>query len=155
VTGNTESAVKVSPSEATGFICDDNGAVLPTVENFYKFCGERKLMGVKCMACGTLLWPPRGICPKCFSYKVEWTEFKGRGKLLTYTIIHFPPSQFQALAPYAVGIVKLGEGPQLPGMIRNIKLEDLHIGMDLEVDFEITVPKEWPRWPRYFFKPAR
>jgi hypothetical protein len=48
----------------------------------------------------------------------------------------------------------LTEGPQLPGMIRNLKLEDLRIGMDLEVDFETTVPKEWPRWPRYFFKPA-
>jgi hypothetical protein len=147
-------SVMASPSEGTGFICDENGSVLPTVENFYKFCAERKLMGVKCKACGALLWPPRGICPKCFSYNVEWIEFKGRGKLLTYTIIHFPPSQFQALAPYAVGIMKLTEGPQLPGMIRNLKLEDLRIGMDLEVDFETTVPKEWPRWPRYFFKPA-
>ena len=84
----------------------------------------------------------------------EWTEFKGRGKLLTYTIIHFPPSQFQALAPYAVGILKLEEGPQLPGMIKNVKLEEVRIGMEFQVDFETALPKEWPRWPRYFFKPA-
>ena len=145
-------SVMASPSERTGFICDENGSVLPTVENFYKFCAERKLMGVKCKSCGALLWPPRGICPKCFSYHVEWIEFKGRGKLLTYTIIHFPPSQFQAFAPYAVGIMRLTEGPQLSGMIKQVKFEDLRIGMDLEVDFESTIPKEWPRWPRYFFK---
>jgi uncharacterized OB-fold protein len=137
-----------------GFVCDEKGAVLPTVENFYRFCAQKKLMGVRCKSCGALLWPPRGICPKCFSYNVDWIELTGRGKLLTYTIIHFPPSQFLALAPYAVGIVKLAEGPQLPGMIKSVKLEDLHIGMELEVDFETTVPKEWPRWPRYFFKPA-
>jgi len=79
---------------------------------------------------------------------------KGKGKLLTYTVIHFPPSQFQALAPYAVGILQLEEGPRLPGMIKNVKLEDLRIGMDLTVEYETTLPKEWPKWPRYFFKPA-
>ena len=143
-------------SSATGptFICDENGTILPTVENFYKFCGERKLMGVKCQTCGAVLWPPRGICPKCSGYKVEWVEFKGKGNLLTYTVIHFPPILFQALAPYAVGIMKLEEGPQLPGIIKNVKLEDLEIGMELEVDFETGIPKEWPQWPRYFFKPV-
>lgn len=145
----------VAPQEERGsFNRDETGAILPTVENFYKFCAERKLMGVRCKQCGALLWPPRGICPKCSANVNEWTQFKGRGKLLTYTVIHFPPSQFQALAPYAVGILKLEEGPQLPGMIRNVKLEDLRIGMDLQVDFEVTIPREWPRWPRYFFKPV-
>lgn len=150
----TTAAVVVSQEEKGTFIRDEAGAILPTVENFYKFCAQRKLMGVKCKGCGALIWPPRGICPKCSSYAFEWKEFKGRGKLLTYTVIHFPPGQFQALAPYAVGIVKLEEGPQLPGMIRNVALDDLRIGMDLQVDFETSIPREWPRWPRYFFKPA-
>jgi hypothetical protein len=48
----------------------------------------------------------------------------------------------------------LAEGPQLPGMIRNVKLEGLRIGMGLQVGFESGVLKEWPRWPRYFFTPA-
>jgi len=149
-----ERVIVVSQGEKGSFNRDENGAILPTVENFYKFCVEKKLMGVRCKQCGTVLWPPRGICPKCSANEVEWTEFRGRGKLLTYTVIHFPPSQFQALAPYAVGVLKLDDGPQLPGMLRNVKLEDLRIGMNLQVDFETTVPKEWPRWPRYFFKPV-
>jgi uncharacterized OB-fold protein len=73
---------------------------------------------------------------------------------MTYTVIHFPPTQFLALAPYAVGIVKLSEGTQMPGMIRNVKLEALRIGMSLKVDFETAILKEWPRWTRYFFTPA-
>jgi uncharacterized OB-fold protein len=139
--------------EKGAFIRGEDGTILPTVENFYRFCAERKLMGVKCKVCNTIIWPPRGICPKCLADQLDWIEFKGKGKLLTYTVIHFPPSQFQALAPYAVGILRLEEGPQLPGMIKNVKLGDLRIGMDLKVDFEVTIPKEWPRWPRYFFEP--
>lgn len=141
-------------ADKESFIRDENGAIGPTIENFYRFCGQRKLMGVKCTRCGAVIWPPRGICPKCFADKFDWIEFRGKGKLMTYTVIHFPPTQFQAMAPYAVGIVKLAEGPQVPGMIRNVKLEDLRIGMDLQVDFESGIPKEWPRWPRYFFKPS-
>ena len=150
----TAASVVTSQEDKVAFIRDENGLILPTIENFYKFCSQAKLMGVRCKRCGEMLCPPRTICPNCFANTFEWTEIKGLGKLLTYTIIHFPPSHFQALAPYAVGILKLQEGVQLPGMIRNVKLEDLRIGMELQVDFETTVPKEWPRWPRYFFKPV-
>jgi hypothetical protein len=81
-------------------------------------------------------------------------ELEGKGKLLTFTVIFIPPTQFQALAPYAVGIVKLKEGVQLPGIIKHLKLEDLEVEMDLVVDFETAIPKEWPQWPRYFFRQA-
>ena len=136
------------------FVRSEDGQILPVIENFYRFCGQRKLMAVKCTNCNAIIWPPRGICPKCFHNEFEWQQLQGRGQLQTYTIIHFPPTQFQAIAPYAVGIVKLLEGPQLPGMIRNVKLEDLRIAMTLKAEFESGVSKEWPRWPRYFFTPA-
>jgi uncharacterized OB-fold protein len=151
--GMTTSQVPTQEQKGS-FIRDDNGQIMPLVENFYKFCADRKLMGVKCRKCGVLSCPPRSICPKCYADTFDWIELKGHGKLLTYTIIHFPPSQFQALSPYAVGIVRLEEGPQLSGMIKNVKLEDLRIGLEVQVDFETALPKEWPRWPRYFFKPA-
>jgi hypothetical protein len=151
-----KTGVSMSPSEQEKghFVKDQAGAILPTVENFYTYCAQRKLMGIRCKQCEAIIWPPRGICPKCLGTQSDWIEFKGRGKLLTFTVIHFPPSQFQAIAPYAVGIVKLEEGPQIPGMIKQVKLSELKIGMDLQADFETHIPKEWPRWPRYFFKPA-
>jgi len=140
--------------DGEGFVRGVDGEILPVIENFYRFCGQKKLMAIRCTSCNAIVWPPRGICPKCFHNKFEWEQLKGKGQLLTYTIIHFPPAQFQAMAPYAVGIIKLLEGPQLPGMIRNVKLENLRIGMDLRTDFEGGVLKEWPRWPRYFFTAA-
>jgi uncharacterized OB-fold protein len=154
VTMMRTSAVTTEENKSA-FIRDETGVILPLVENFYNFCAEGRLMGLKCSRCGAIICPPRSICRNCFADSFEWIELKGRGRLLTYTIIHFPPTQFQALAPYAVGIVKLEEGPHLPGMIRNVNLEQLRIGMDLTVDFEKAVPKEWPKWPRYFFKSAR
>ncbi len=125
-----------------------------TIEQFYKFVSERKLMAAKCKKCGTMLLPPRPMCMKCFSSDLEWVELKNKGKLLTYTVIHVSSKQFESLIPYAVGIVKLEDGPKLPGMIQDVEPEKISVGMSLEVDFDTTIPSEWPTWPRYFFKPS-
>lgn len=125
-----------------------------TIEQFYKFVSKRKLMAAKCKKCGTMLLPPRPMCTKCFSSDLEWVELKNKGKLLTYTVIHVSPKQFESLIPYAVGIVKLEDGPKLPGMIQGVEPEKISVGMNLKVDFDTTIPSEWPTWPRYFFKPS-
>jgi len=124
-----------------------------TIEQFYKFVGEGKLMASKCGKCGATYIPPRQICAKCLSNNMNWTEIKRRGKLITYTIIYVPPVQFQSMAPYAYGIIELEDGVRLPGIIKGVNLNDLRIGMDLIVDFDRSSAKEWPNWPRFFFRP--
>jgi len=130
-------------------------AVAPfTIESFYKFVNERKVMAAKCGKCGKLLLPPKPMCTKCLSTDLKWVELKKRGKLLTYTVIHVSPKQFESICPYAVGIVKLEDGPNLLGTIRGVEPAKIKVGMDLIVDFDTTLPAQWPTWPRYFFKPA-
>jgi uncharacterized OB-fold protein len=126
-----------------------------TIEQFYKFLTQRKLMAGKCTRCGKIHLPPRPLCDNCFSQQFEWTEVSGKGKLLTYTVIHIAPPQFQAMTPYAVGIVQLENGAKIPGMITAIPHEQLRIGMDLTIDFgTCSTAQQWPQWPRYCFKPA-
>jgi len=45
-----------------------------TIEQFYKFMNEGKVMAAKCKKCGTILLPPRPMCIKCHSNELEWTE---------------------------------------------------------------------------------
>jgi len=126
------------------------------IEVFYKFVGEGRLMGAKCNKCGLVMLPPRPVCSKCLGNDLRWVELKGRGKLLTYTVIHVAPKQFETLAPYPVGIVKLEDGPQLLGMIRGVETDKIKVGMTLTVDFEkpSTTQTQWPTWPRYYFRPT-
>lgn len=124
-----------------------------TIESFYKFVSERKIMAARCSECGTLLLPPRPVCTKCLSTDFKWVELRGKGKLLSYTVIHVSPVQFESMAPYTVGIVELEDGPHLPGMIRDVEPEKIRVGMDLKVDFDTSIPTQWPLWPRYFFRP--
>lgn len=125
-----------------------------TIEEFYKFVNQGRLVGARCKRCKELLVPPRPMCPKCFSKDFEFKELPKQGKLLTYTVIHVSPKRFQELTPYAVGIVKLEEGAQLPGMIRGIGFDRIKIGMSLGVSFDKEADSEdWPQWARYYFVP--
>jgi uncharacterized OB-fold protein len=126
-----------------------------TIEQFYKFLTQGKLMAGKCTQCGKIHLPPRPLCDNCFSQQFTWTEVSGKGKLLTFSVIHIAPPQFQDLTPYAVGIVGLDNGLRIPGMITGATQEQLRIGMDLTIDFGTRDNTQtWPQWPRYCFKPA-
>jgi len=131
----------------------EDSLLMFTIESFYKLVGKKRLMAAKCEKCGALLLPPRPLCSKCFSKDLRWVELGKKGKLVSYTVIHVPSKQFQAMAPYVVGIVKLEDCLCLPGMIRGVKPEEIKISMGLEVDFDTTLQFKWPIWPRYYFKP--
>jgi uncharacterized OB-fold protein len=125
-----------------------------TIEQFYKYLEQGKLLAGKCVKCGKLHLPPRPLCDNCFGQQFEWVEVSGKGKLLTYTVINIAPQQFQEMAPYAVGIMQLENGLKIPGMIQGVAQEQLRIGMELAVDFGACGTKQqWPQWQRYCFKP--
>jgi uncharacterized OB-fold protein len=125
-----------------------------TIEQFYKFLGQQKLMAGQCLKCAKIHLPPRPLCDNCFSRDFEWVNVSGKGKLLTYTVINIAPAQFQELTPYAVGIVQLENGVKIPGMIQGLKQEQLKIGMELTLDFgTCNTTQQWPQWQRYCFKP--
>jgi len=132
-----------------------------TVESFYKFIEEGKVMAAKCSNCGTPLLPPRPVCTKCYSQNLQWMQLSNTGTLLTYTVIHVAPKQFEAETPYSVGIVKLDRGLQLLARILGLEPNQLKIGMELAIDFEKpsnqqqTTQVAWPPWPRYYFKPKK
>lgn len=125
-----------------------------TISNFYKFIKEKRLMAAKCNDCETVTLPPKPMCTNCFSDNLQWVRIDGPGKLLSYTVIHVAPEQFQSMVPYIVGIIEFDGGNRLPGIIRDIAAEEIKIGMKLKVDFESSQSTQWPDWRRYFFRPV-
>ena len=125
-----------------------------TIEQFYKFLSEKKVAAAQCEECGAKFLPPRPICTKCYSKKLKWIYLKPEGNLVTYTVIYVAPPRFQRLTPYAYGIIELERGLRLPGIIREVNLEDLKVGMKLEIVFEPSPSEKWPMWPTYYFKPV-
>ena len=109
-----------------------NFAPYTKVEKFADALRDDKLMGTKCKKCGEAYFPPRADCTKCMSSDMDWREYSGKGKLVTFTTIHAAPTGFDEMAPYTIGVIDLKEGGRLLAWVEGAKPEDLKIGMELK-----------------------
>ncbi len=111
-------------------INDDN-------RRFYEYTRNHELRMQKCQECGFIRFPPGILCPKCHSMKADWVQLSGRGQIYSFAIyrIAFHP-EFQNKIPYAVAIIQLSEGPRLVSNVTGCKIDDIKIGMAVEVYFE-------------------
>lgn len=67
---------------------------------------------------------------------IEVGRFSGRGTVWSFTIIpraDYAPEGFEYLAPYAVAIVQLEEGPLVTAMLTDVNFADIKIDMEVEM----------------------
>jgi len=105
---------------------------------FWDGVREGELRAQQC-ANGHLRHPPSPMCPICQSLEWRPVELSGRGSLHSYVIAHHPPiPPFRY--PNPIGLVDLEEGIRFIAQLRDVRREDLQIGMPLEVFFEEVEP---------------
>jgi hypothetical protein len=113
--------------------------MVKAVARFWREIPQRyNFVGNRCMVCNRIYFPPREVCPYCrrSSFgKMEAVKLKGEGKVVTYSIIHAPPSKFEGQSPYAIAIIELDEGPRITSQIIDCDLERIEIGMRVRATF--------------------
>jgi len=96
------------------------------------------LLGAKCGACGTVVFPKMPVCPACGRNGVmREIEIGRRGRLYSHTIARFAPKGFKA--PYFQAFVDLDEGPRIFALIgAQCPVEDgvLSDGMEMRLVVE-------------------
>ncbi len=110
---------------------------LPAPDNasrhYWQSAAEGRLVVQRCTSCDVYQFYPRALCASCAG-ETEWVDASGRGTLYTFTVIRQNRSEaFAALSPYAVGIVELEEGVRMMSNIVECDVEELEVGMALEV----------------------
>ena len=107
--------------------------------------GSPHLIGSRCPACGTYVFPPRALdCPNpaCESGTLESVALARRGALWSYAENRYaPPPPYPAsdpFEPFAVAAVQLAdEGLIVLGkVIKGTLAEDLKVGMEMELTIE-------------------
>ena len=129
-----------------------------TAASFYRFLDRKKLMGSKCKECGTLFLPPRSFCGQCSGNEVEWFQFSGRGKLVSFSVVRVGTTYYEEKGysrdnPYCWGVVQLDEGPRISALLLggDLSRPDLiTIGHSLEVVFPDKGEEERERPPVTF-----
>jgi len=52
------------------------------IHEFYENLREGKFTTTECKKCGHVSYPPRVICPGCYSDELEWIELPKKGKVI-------------------------------------------------------------------------
>jgi uncharacterized OB-fold protein len=103
------------------------------VDKFVDLLGEGKVAGTKCKSCGKTYFPPRADCSNCLSSDMEWFEIAGPGKLISFSTLIYAPTGFEEDLPYTIALADFGDVRVFGRMSKDLKEEDLRIGMALEV----------------------
>jgi len=107
---------------------------------FWEGLKRHEFLLFQCQICGTHYWP-KAFCRnhknKPFFANLEWVPTSGRGTVFVYSVARtaFHPG-FADDIPYALALVELDEGPMFGSRIIDCAIEDVHIGMPVEVVFD-------------------
>ena len=123
-------------------MAEENRAFTAASFNTY-LTKEKKLVGVRCRACGTLSPEPRPMCHSCHWRDMEWYEFSGKGKLSTFTCISIVPAHMMEKGygrdnPYCTGVVELKEKARVVARLKgvdSINPDTIKVGLPVKVEF--------------------
>jgi uncharacterized OB-fold protein len=102
-------------------------------ERYFEAAKQGKLLLKKCASCGEVHYFPRGICPFCFSSKVDWVEAKGTGTIYSYSV-----SRRAGPIPYCIAYVALDEGVTMMTNIVDCDLDTVRIGQRVKLTFKAS-----------------
>lgn len=104
---------------------------------FWDACRENRFLLHRCKICSRHYWPA-SRCVAHGAQDMHWVPASGRGTLYTYTILHhaYTPAMKQKV-PYAVGVVRLAEGPFFHSNIIDCRIDALRIDMALQVVMQV------------------
>jgi uncharacterized OB-fold protein len=94
------------------------------------------LTGVQCKSCGEFFFPKRARCINCSGEEMEEVALGKKGKVYTYTVVHHATPGYTGPLPYAVGAVELPEGIVILSPLTQCNIDQLKIGMDVELVLE-------------------
>lgn len=123
---------------------------------------EPRLIGCRCAACATVVFPAQDGCPRCGVPGMQRIELGRRGTLWTWTSQDFLPKSPYAgpeteadFRGYLVGYVELPEGVRVITRLVDVDRADLEIGMELELAIvPFTVDPDGTEVLAYGFRPV-
>jgi uncharacterized OB-fold protein len=120
------------------------------------------LIGSRCDACATVVFPAQDGCPRCGQVGMARTELSRQGTLWTWTTQDFLPKSPYAgpetdddFGGYLVGYVELPEGVRVVTRLTGLEKHEVRIGMELElVILPFTVDPDGTEVLAHAFRPV-
>jgi uncharacterized OB-fold protein len=107
---------------------------MPSPRYWREIPSRYRLEAARCGGCGKITYPARRVCPACRSEELEAVKLSPHGRVVTSTVVHVGPADFQMETPYAVAIVETPEKARL--MVQVVDCDPTTVLPGMEVDLQ-------------------
>lgn len=101
------------------------------VNEFISHLEQGKIMSTFCRSCDSSFFPPRADCPECLTREMEWRQVKGKGRLVSYSLLKYAPAGFEEDLPYTIALLDYGQFKVFGRLDKSLDINEVKIGMDL------------------------
>ena len=104
------------------------------IPRYWRLRNQRyRLEGTRCKNCSERHFPPRLVCPECGSDQIRKYNFRGKGRVYSFTTVFQAPDIFDKQIPYVVALIELEEGNRIVAQLTDVAKDQIHIGMPVEM----------------------
>lgn len=98
---------------------------------------QRKIMGVKCNACGKVFVPPRQTCERCMEdIRDNWVTLSNTGEVVNFTVVRYDDKHLPRKAPFVLAMIKLdGADTPMAHIVEGIEPEKMTEGLKVKAVF--------------------
>jgi uncharacterized OB-fold protein len=115
---------------------------------FWDGCARGELLYQRCQDCAQPIFDPAPMCRWCNSTSLVWQPSAGLGAVYSWTVAWRPQSP-AFHTPYCPAIIDMDEGYQILSNLIDCDVDDVHVGMGVQVAFQSFGPMTLP-----YFRPV-
>jgi uncharacterized protein len=105
-------------------------------EGFWEGLKNGQFLLRECVACGHVFFPPRCVCPECWSGELAWKQARGTGTVHSFSVVEAGATRaFAQDTPYVVALVTLVEGCRIFASIAKESSDRISIGASVDCRF--------------------
>ena len=125
------------PHTLTELVAGSTPIVVEETRLYWEATLNEELLVQTCNACGNRQLPWGPCCARCLSQDLASLKASGRGTVFSFTVVRqaIHPT-FSANVPYVVADIELEEGPIMTSNVTDTPVEDVRIGLPVEVWFD-------------------
>jgi uncharacterized OB-fold protein len=97
-----------------------------------------RLEAARCNSCGAVMFPARTVCSQCRGREFTPMRLSRSGKVVTSTVVHVAPAEFQMQAPYAMAVVETPENARMMVQVVDCDPADVRPGMEISLEFRLV-----------------
>ena len=108
---------------------------MPSPRYWREIPNRFRLEASRCGTCGTVAYPTRLVCPSCRGKDLTATALSRKGRVVTSTVIHVPPTDLMMQAPYAMAVVETPEKARLMVQVVDCDPGTVRVGTEVSLEF--------------------